>query len=104
MAKVITDETFDAEIKQGVCLVDFYADWCGPCRMIAPVLEKLSKEFDGKVKIFKINVDQNQLIASKFGIRSIPTLIAFKDGKKVDIKMGAIPEAQLKAWINSLVL
>jgi thioredoxin 1 len=72
--------------------------------MIAPVLEKLSKEFDGKVKIFKINVDQNQLIASKFGIRSIPTLIAFKDGKKVDIKMGAIPEAQLKAWINSLVL
>jgi thioredoxin 1 len=71
--------------------------------MIAPILEKLSKEFEGKVKIFKINVDENQVIASEFGIRSIPTLIAFKEGKKVDIKMGALPETQLKGWINSLI-
>ena len=103
MTQVITDSNFKKETQTGVCIVDFYADWCGPCKMIAPTLEKLSKEFEGKVKIFKINVDENQVIASEFGIRSIPTLIAFKEGKKVDIKMGAVPETQLKAWINSLI-
>jgi thioredoxin 1 len=99
----ITDATFENETKTGVCIIDFYADWCGPCKAIAPVLEKLSKEFEGKIKIFKLNVDENQVTASEFGIRSIPTLVAFKDGKKIEVKVGGMPEAQLKTWINSLL-
>ena len=103
MTLKITDANFLEVIKEGITIVDFYADWCGPCKAIAPVLEKLSKEFEGKVKICKINVDENQVFASEFGIRSIPTLISFKEGKKAEIKVGGMPEAQLKAWINSLV-
>ena len=96
----ITDANFENEIKHGVTLVDFYADWCGPCKAIAPILEKLSKDFAGKVKIGKINVDENQTVPSSLGIMSIPTLILYKDGKMIEKKVGAPSESALKDWIN----
>ena len=96
----ITDATFENEIKHGVTLVDFYADWCGPCKAIAPTLEKLSKEFEGKIKIGKINVDENQAIPSSLGIMSIPTLILYKDGKMIEKKVGGLSESAFKEWFN----
>ena len=99
----ITDATFEEEVKKGISIVDFYADWCGPCKAVSPILERLSKEFLGKVKILKLNIDENQEVASKFGIRSIPTFISFKDGVKIEIKVGGMSEAQFKAWFNSLI-
>lgn len=80
----ISQDSFKQEISSGVVLVDFYADWCGPCKMIAPVLEQLAEEFVGKVKIGKVDVDQAPLISQQFNIFSIPTLILFKDGEKID--------------------
>ena len=99
----ITDATFKEEIKQGISIVDFYADWCGPCKAVSPILERLAKEFAGKVKILKLNIDENQEIASEFGIRSIPTFISFKDGIKTETKVGGMSDAQFKAWFNSLL-
>lgn len=90
-----TDATFDAEVlgKDGVVLVDFWATWCNPCRAIAPTLEQLADEYDGKVKIVKVDVDANPQTASQFGIRSIPTLFVFKNGEKVDTVIGGQPKA-----------
>lgn len=99
----ITDATFGNEIKSGVTIVDFWAEWCGPCRAIAPLLEELSKKYEGKVKICKLNVDENQDVPTTFGIRSIPTLIAFKDGVKIDVKIGGMPKPVFEDWINSLL-
>ncbi|MDF2903752.1 MAG: thioredoxin, partial [Bacillus sp. (in: firmicutes)] len=79
----VTDQTFSAETNSGVVLVDFWAPWCGPCKMIAPVLEELDSELGGKVKIVKVDVDENQETAGKFGIMSIPTLLVLKDGEVV---------------------
>jgi thioredoxin 1 len=94
--KEITDGTFDAETKSGLVLVDFWAPWCGPCRMLAPVLEELAGEMGGKLKVVKINVDDNGQSASNFGITSIPTLILFKDGKKVESVMGVQSKQNIK--------
>jgi thioredoxin 1 len=80
---VLSDEKFDKSIAKGVTLVDFWAPWCAPCRMIAPVISELAEEFDGRAKIAKLNVDDNKITASKYGIRSIPTLILFRDGAAV---------------------
>jgi thioredoxin 1 len=99
--KLITEATFDSEIQKGLVLVDFYADWCGPCRMQAPVLEKLAKELTGKARIVKIDVDAAQKVAAKFQITSIPTLILFKDGKEVGRIVGLKDGETLKQFILS---
>ena len=98
-ALAVTDQTFEAEIEKhdGLAVVDFWATWCGPCRMIAPILEQLSVEYEGKVKVTKLDVDSNTKTATRFNVRSIPTLLFFKDGKLVDQVVGAVPRAQLDA-------
>ncbi|MCL6616312.1 MAG: thioredoxin, partial [Anoxybacillus ayderensis] len=83
-----TDQTFVNEVKEGVVLVDFWAPWCGPCKMIAPVLEEVDRELGGKVKVVKVNVDDNPETAGKFGVMSIPTLFVFKNGEVVDKTVG----------------
>ena len=97
----ITNENFK-EYRNGdlPLVVDLWAPWCGPCKMIAPVLDELAVEFAGKVKIVKINIDDNQATPAQFGVRSIPTLLLFKDGKPVASQVGALPKNQLAAFIN----
>ncbi len=95
-----TDATFEQEIESGVTLVDFWAPWCGPCKMIAPVLEEVADEVDGKAKVVKVNVDDNQTTAARFGVMSIPTLIVFKDGKQVDKVVGFNPKEALVQLIE----
>ncbi|MGM8215542.1 thioredoxin [Bacillaceae bacterium W0354] len=95
-----TDQTFNEEVSEGLVLVDFWATWCGPCKMIAPVLEEVDAEMGDKVKIVKLDVDENQETAQKFGVMSIPTLILFKDGEKVDQAMGYQPKDALVQFIN----
>lgn len=95
-----TDQTFKQETGKGVVLVDFWAPWCGPCKMIAPVLEDLDNDLAGKAKIVKVNVDENQQTASEFGVMSIPTLILFKNGEKVDQVIGFQPKEALKQLIE----
>jgi thioredoxin 1 len=99
----VTDATFDAEVVKSPIpvVVDFWAEWCGPCRQIGPALEELSKEYEGKVKIVKINVDHDQAAAGQLGVRGIPALFLFKDGKVVSNKTGAAPKAALQSWIAS---
>ena len=99
----INDASFKAEVTDSPIpvLVDFWAPWCGPCKMIAPVLEELSQEFDGKAKIVKINIDDNQNTPAQFGVRSIPTLILFKNGNEVEKIIGAQSKDKLKAMIDS---
>ncbi|MFS0822477.1 thioredoxin [Bacillus sp. 1P02SD] len=91
----VTDQTFDTETKEGVVLADFWAPWCGPCKMIAPVLEELDSEIGDKVKIVKLDVDDNQETAAKFGVMSIPTLLVFKNGEVVDKVVGYQPKEAL---------
>ena len=104
MATVKVDNAnFQAEVLNSAepVVVDFWAEWCGPCKMIAPSLEELSTEFAGKVKIAKINVDENPELAARFGVRSIPMLAMFKGGEVADVKVGASPKNALSAWISS---
>jgi len=98
----LTASNFDESIKEGTTLVDFWAPWCGPCRMLAPVIEELAEDFDGKAKICKVNTDEEQEIAVKYGIRSIPTILFFKDGELVDQMVGASSKQVLADKINSL--
>ncbi|TDQ56322.1 thioredoxin [Mesocricetibacter intestinalis] len=104
MAEVLhsTDATFEADVlKSDVpVLLDFWAPWCGPCKMIAPVLDNLAAEFGERVKIVKINIDENQSTPAQFGVRSIPTLLLFKNGQVVATQVGALPQNQLAAFIN----
>ncbi len=99
----LTGANFEATLAEGVSLVDFWAPWCGPCRMIAPVIEELAEDFDGKAKVCKVNTDEEQEIAVKFGIRSIPTIMFFKDGELVDQIVGAQSKDALAAKINELL-
>jgi len=99
---IITDDSFDAEVIQSTIpvLVDFWAEWCGPCKMIAPTVEIVAKEFAGKIKVTKLNVDENNKIATSYNIRGIPTLMFFKNGKIVASKTGALTKTQLVDFIN----
>ncbi|ACJ32950.1 thioredoxin [Anoxybacillus flavithermus] len=95
-----TDQTFVNEVKEGVVLVDFWAPWCGPCKMIAPVLEEVDRELAGKVKVVKVNVDDNPETAGKYGVMSIPTLFVFKDGEVVDKTVGFQPKEALVGFLS----
>ena len=99
----VTDQDFDQEVLEAdtVVLVDFWAEWCGPCKMVAPILDDLSQEYDGKIKFTKVDVDENPETAMKYGIRSIPTLLVFKGGSPVDQVVGAVPKAVLKKRLDS---
>lgn len=101
--KYLDDNNFKGEIANGVTLVDFYADWCGPCRMIAPIIEELSVDLDGKAKIAKLDVDKAQTAATDFQVTSIPTIILFKDGKEVKRIVGLRDKATLKNLILSIL-
>jgi len=99
----VTDATFDAEVTQSATpvLVDYWAEWCGPCRMIGPILEEISKEYAGRLTVAKVNVDENQQTPAKYGIRGIPTLMLFKNGNIEATKVGALSKSQLTAFIDS---
>jgi len=100
----VTDETFDEITKKyPLVVVDCWAPWCGPCRFLSPVIEKLSKEMRGKVVFAKLNTDENMLTASRYGIMSIPTLLLFKNGKLVDKSIGALPPDMLRDWIERYI-
>ena len=102
---VVTDESFEADVLKasGTVVVDFWAEWCGPCKMIAPALEEISEEMSGQVKIAKLNIDENQNMAMKYGVRSIPTLILFKDGQPVSTQIGAAPKNKLAACLQTAI-
>ena len=101
----ITDNTFDEQVikGKGLILVDFWAEWCGPCRMVAPILEELAVEYEGRITVTKLNVDGNQRTAARFGIRSIPTILFFKDGSQVDQVIGALPKSAFKTKVQQHV-
>lgn len=99
----LTSENFEATVNSGVSLVDFWAPWCGPCRMIAPVIDDLAVEFEGKANICKVNTDEEQDLAVKFGVRSIPTILFMKDGQVVDQMIGAASKQAFADKLNSLI-
>ncbi len=99
----LTDDSFESEVLQAEqpVLVDYWADWCGPCKMIAPVLEEIADEYDGRIKVAKLNIDENSGTPPKYGIRGIPTLMLFKSGNVEATKVGALSKSQLTAFIDS---
>ena len=102
--KHVTDDQFDSEVlkSSGPILVDFWAEWCGPCKQLGPVLDEVAGEFAGKLTVAKVNIDDNPESPQKYGVRGIPTMILFKDGKPVATKVGSLPKSQLVEWLNSV--
>ena len=101
----VTDATFDAEVRKSAIpvVVDFWAEWCGPCKMIGPALEELSIEYAGRIKIVKVNVDDNPNSPAQMGVRGIPALFVFKNGEPVSSRAGAAPKATLQSWIDQSI-
>ncbi len=101
----VTDDSFDAEVRKSdiPVVVDFWAEWCGPCKQIGPALEEISEEMAGKVKVVKVNVDENMQVAASLNVRGIPALFLFKDGEVVSNKTGAAPKAALQTWIQNAI-
>ena len=103
--KQVSDDSFETDVlkAEGPVLVGFWAEWCGPCKQIAPSLEKIAGEMDGKVTFTKINIDDNPQTPTQFGVRGIPTLMIFKDGQVAAMKVGALPESKLKEWVEQSI-
>ena len=101
----VSDDTFDVEVLQSTTpvLVDYWAEWCGPCKMIAPILDDVAKEYAGKLKVAKLNIDENPMTPGRYGVRGIPTLMVFKDGKVTATKVGAMPKSKIVEWLNESV-
>ena len=105
MSRIIytTDEDFEKDITTGAVLVDFYADWCQPCKMIGTILDEIAEEYDGRLQVIKINIEENSITSSKFSIRTIPTLTIFQDGEAVGTKVGSLSKSQLVDFIDNKI-
>lgn len=101
MVNAITDTDFKEKTSKGFALIDFWAEWCGPCKQLMPIVEEVASELENKIAVFKMNIDDNPNTPTEFGIRSIPTLIIFKDGVPISTKVGSMPKSAMIEWINS---